>query len=498
VSGYAWLSDITGLFTLGARLQVEPLPSGQVFVAAHGGLEIGGSSITFGVGEPGETSLDVLTASAVIAWLDGTDGMLQEARLLSTTTGSVQSSALHMDMDVAINGDIVLTGYWSGQNRFHPNTAYQTVMATPYALNGNTLDRAEDPYYTRMDSTGVVQWLRRGYTPTPLLTTWTNWPQGIAALPNGDSFLAGWASYANFVIGYGTSGAVTTPYEIQYLTRLDDQGVPLWVGLCTGFLNYKTLKASPSGELYVMMYEDSTLFVNTPDELSIPLELDDDDNSTMRALIRLDPDGGALWVRRLVSIGQEFTPAVAVRDDGSVVISAVADAEFQLRDEMGTAASVVTDGTQRVLASLSADGEVQWMLSTGLGISSYSHWAMETVGGDVWVALRLPGDATEIAIADQVLPLPQLQFDPALYLSLLARFDASGAVAEVRVVGAGMQIIDLSSDGASMLIAGGYHCGFNEPQPWVFDDQGVAVMLPSACDQVDDDAMRGFVMSMPL
>jgi hypothetical protein len=57
---------------------------------------------------------------------------------------------------------------------------------------------------------------------------------------------------------------------------------------------------------------------------------------------------------------------------------------------------------------------------------AYSHFAIETVGGDVWVNLNLQGDATEIAIGDQVLPLPDLQFDPSLHLSLLARFDASG------------------------------------------------------------------------
>jgi hypothetical protein len=281
-----------------------------------------------------------------------------------------------------------------------------------------------------------------------------------------------------------------------HVARLDADGIPKWVVEHDGSLGRKGLTASPDGNVYSLVSQNMVFFKGTADELTIPPEADDDDMSWMQAIVRFDPeDGGVLWVRRLVSIGGLFSPRIVARDDGGLLATWSGEAEFQVRDEEGIAASLITEADERVVLSLSPEGDVEWMMSTGLGVSNYSRGLVQ-VDNELWVAVVAPGDTTEITVGDALVPLPSLDFDTSLPLSLLVRVDAGGAAVEVRVIGAGLPNANMSSDGLSLLIASTYHCDMDTPV--VFDDMGVGTSLLSACDQPDPKAYRGVVMSVPL
>ncbi|MCA9661000.1 MAG: hypothetical protein KC486_21845 [Myxococcales bacterium] len=495
LTGYAWLAEMNGLISLGDDLRAVPLSTGEVFVTGTGGLY--GKYITVGEGEANETTFNLTGIGAFGAWLDGADGLLQDARMISTTKSPMGTYAHNLGLAIAPNGDILYGGYWWGENYFHLSTPYQSVMKSEWKIEGNQYHRADDPFYTRMDPQGNVKFLRRGLTPGSLTKTWINTPNDVAALPDGDMLISARHGYPGFVVAYGTAGATTMKYEsAAHVARLDSDGVPKWVVEHDGSLGRKGLTASPDGVVYSLAYEGIVLFKGTADEMTIPPEADDDDMSWMRAIVRVDPeDGGVLWVRRLVSIGALFQPQLVARDDGGVLATWSGKAEFQVRDEEGVAASLVTEADERVVLSLSPEGDVEWMMSTGLGVSPYSRGLVQ-IDDELWVPVVVPGDTAEITLGDALVPLPSLDFDTSLSLSLLLRVDAGGSAVEARVLGAGLPNGNMSSDGLSILVAATYHC--NMDTPVVFDDMGVGASLPSACDQLDPKAYRGVVMSVPL
>jgi hypothetical protein len=73
-----WLRTMMGLNRISFGPDVEPLPNGQVFWAGTGGLYA--HLITLGEGEAAEMTLGAQNFSPVVAWLDGADGTLQDAR----------------------------------------------------------------------------------------------------------------------------------------------------------------------------------------------------------------------------------------------------------------------------------------------------------------------------------------------------------------------------------------------------------------------------------
>ena len=78
--------------------------------------------------------------------------------------------AISFAQDIGVNGDIYFAGTWWGENYFHYGVPGQTVMTSLSKLNGNQFDRAEDPFFTRMDVMGGVDWLMRGRTPSAVRT----------------------------------------------------------------------------------------------------------------------------------------------------------------------------------------------------------------------------------------------------------------------------------------------------------------------------------------
>ncbi len=491
LSGYDWLHYVTGHIAL-EPMFAEGLTNGQVFVTGGGGLY--GKYITLSPGNPDEITYNLNGIGSFAEWLDGADGHRLHSRMLTTTKAPMGTYGFGDAITHAPGGDIVVAGYWWGENYFHQNTPYQSVMKSESLIINNQYHRAEDPFFTRMNSAGAVAWLRRGLTPGPLNTTWFNQPRGIVALPDGDFLTTGAYERPGFVAFSGTAGAKTmTGTNSSYMARLDPNGVPKWVHECTGyFVRGRGLASGPGGATYALSYEGMTLFKGSPGEVAIPKELDDDNTKWMFPLVRVDPAAKATWVRRLVGIGGSFTPAVVTRDDDSAVIVARLNGELQIRDEQGVAASITTSGSDVIVAGITPAGAVLWMRTLGLK----SGTIIAPSGGDVWIAGTLPGAATTVKIGDKQVPLPSLQFDPALDLRVLLRIGADGDAVEARVVGAGLPAGYLSSNGLSLLLTGDYTC--NEAVPVLFDEGGVGVPMASACAQPDTKAYRGYVLSVKI
>src|SRR5690606_19700573 len=232
-----------------------------------------------------------------------------------------------------------------------------------------------------------------------------------------------------------------------YLTRLDGDGVPVWVSECEGVFNGRTLTASPSGIVYVVAHEGMTLFKGEAGELNIPKELDDDDTMRMYAVIRIDPAGAPVWVRRII-LPEASTLSLVAGDDDSVVVAVRTGGEIQIRDDQGVAAALTTTSPNVVAASIAADGAVEWLMETGLITGA----RLVHTGGDVWISGTLPGEADAIKLGDQVLPLPPLDFDPTFDLRAMIRVAPGGVAIEARINGAGLWVSHMSTDGVNMLL----------------------------------------------
>jgi hypothetical protein len=491
LSGHDWLHYITGYSSL-EPLFAEKLPNGQVFVTGGGGLY--GRYVTLATGEPEEITYDLDGIGSFAEWLDETDGSRVHSRMLTTTKSPMGTYGFSNAITHAPGGDIVVAGYWWGENYFNHDTPYQSVMKSESLIINNQYHRAEDPFFTRMDGAGAPLWLHRGRTPGPLNTTWFNQPRGIVALPDGDFLTTADYERPGFVAFHGTAGAKTmTGTNSAYMARLGADGVPKWVLECAGnFVRGRGLAAGPGGVVYALTYENMVLFKGTPDELTIPKEADDDDTKWMFPLVRVDPAGKPTWVRRLVGIGGSFTPAVVVRDDDSAVIVAQLNGELQIRDGQDIAGSLTTQQSDVVIARIAPDGGLAWIRALGLKSGN----VIAASGGEVWIAGTLPGTATTIKLDEQEVPLPALQFDTELDIRVLLRISADGAATEARVVGAGLPSEYLSSDGLSLLLTGTYHCDM--AVPLLFDEGGVGVPMASACDQADTKAYRGYVLSVKI
>jgi len=486
----AWLRALDGLtFTQ----RVAALPDGGVVALLCGGLYA--KEIVVAQGGADEQVLPTMILAPALARFDGATGTLVEARMLAERGQGTQygASVQLTDLDVADNGDLLVAGTWFGLAEFFPGSPDSEAMLAEIKLNGNILDRAEEPFFFRMTPDGDITWLVRGRTPPGLQTTWFNYGKGIAGLPGGDVVIAGEYEQSNFVVAHGEPGAKTmTGSQSSYFARLGGDGSPVWVYRNTTRQPHLPLKSGPDGAIYSILAPDSTIFADA----AMPTTTASEPGLWSAVFGRIDPDGGLQWTANVAETDPLPLWGYEIAAGGDLLLYGAVDGEVVLRDAGGEATSIQTDAEQAWIAGLDPTGDGLWIRALGPTVTAVGP-ALAGADG-VWLVARISAPY-EVEVAGVLTPLPALGYGPEATATALLRIDSAGEVTAVQVVGADLPIGSLAWSGpdqASFLALAGYYCDIEQPS--VVAAGGAALEpLAFACDMQPHDDSRGYIAAIP-
>jgi hypothetical protein len=486
----AWLRALDGLtFTQ----RVAALPDGDVVALLTGGLYA--KEIVVAQGGADEQVLPTMILAPALARFDGATGALEEARMLAERgEGTPYGASVQLnDLDVADNGDLLVVGTWFGLAEFFPDSPDSETMLAEIKLNGNNLDRAEEPFFFRMTPDGDVTWLVRGRTPPGLQTTWFNYGKGIAGLPGGDVVIAGEYEQSGFVVAHGEPGAKTmTGSQSSYFARLGGDGSPVWVYRNTTRLPQLPLKSGADGAIYSILPADATIFADA----DMPTTTASEPGLATAVFGRVAPDGGLQWTVNVAKADPSPLWGYEIAGGGDLLLYGVVDGEVVLRDAGGEATSAQTDAAQAWIAGLDPAGDGLWIRALGPTVTAVGP---AIAGADgVWLVARISAPH-EVEVAGVPTPLPALGYGPEATATALLRIDSAGEVTAVQVIGADLPIASLAWSGpdqGSFLALAGYYCGIEQPS--VVAAGGAALEpLAFACDMRPLDDSRGYVAAIP-
>ena len=487
-----WLRELDGLLSL-APPRVAALPNGDAAALLTGGLYA--DQIAFAVGDDDELVLDTPYVVPALATFEGTTGGLGSARLLAEVgAGAPYGISVQVEsLDRAPNGDLLAAGTFVGTATFFPGTADATSMVALQTLNGAALDRAEDPFFFRLTPEGDLVWMTRGRTPAPLSTTWFNYGEGIASLPDGEAVVSGELEQSGFIFGDGTPGqTVLAGSQDSYVSRLDASGSPTWVGRNTARIAWDALRTSPDGAIYGFLPGSATLFADS----ASPVVVSPEPEMQSLTLARIDPAGALAWTATIAwesggPLGLEVTVG------GSLVVYGNNSGELLFRDPDGVETTETFDDYRGWVAGIDAEGHVEWLHTHGEGHTN----SWPALGGTdgVWIATHVVAPF-DVEVAGEMVPLPELGLDDEAIADVLVRIDADGDVAAAQVLGSDTRLssLDWIDDSQTGVFAiGGYYCEFS--LPFVVDADGTGLeALTTGCDMEPHDDQRGWIASLPL
>lgn len=396
------------------------------------------------------------------------------------------------DVALAENGDLLVAGTWFGLVEFFPNSGDSTTMLAEIKLNGNVLDRAEEPFFYRMTPAGDVTWLIRGRTPAGLQITWFNYGKGIAGLPGDDVMIAGEYEFGNFVVAPGTPGAKTmTGSQSSYFARLGATGSPTWVHRNTARLPFATLESGADGAVYSLLPAGATIFADA----GAPTMTTAEANLSTVVLGRIDPAGGLEWTANVAATNFNSVRGYAISAEGNPVLFGEVTGELLVRDAGGVVMNAQTVEKEGWIAGLSPIGEGLWLHRLGPAVSLPGP-ALAGADG-VWVLARIAAPY-ELEVAGRTVPLPPLGYPEGSTATALLRIDAAGEVVGAQIVGADLEADSLAWSGpeqSAFLATAGYWC--DSVEPYVVSDGGDSLTpLAFACDMEPNDDQRGYIAAI--
>jgi hypothetical protein len=457
----AWVRTISGgLSSWGPY--VAPVPprgetaEAEVVLGFTKGYDV--EQITVGEGDPGATQI-VGKFKPVLAWLDRRDGRVLRARQVAGDQSPTERASVVMEagIDVSPAGQVVLGGQFHGSAIFNPGTGAAQAQRAEKRVVGDTLHRAEDPFMVRYGADAAPSWFARGRTPGPLSTTWFNYCQGIAALGDGGALVAGRYEMGGFILAPGTAGEKTfTGGRGGYLARLGPQGVPAWAGRTSGEIGLsRGVRSGPDGSPYLLgrIHGSGALMADSAQ----PTQLTALPGRTTYAVVKLTPDGGPGWVRRLVMDNLAAPADFAVTPEGRVVVAGNLQGKLDvLADGDRIEASLESKEPQGYVAAFGADGTFAWLTLLGEDVENAGPLAL--AGGEAWVTATT-GIATRSLPLDGAGPavLPEVTAAADATLTLLYRVSAAGKRLAVDVVGLNLPVYDVAAaaDGA-LALTGAY------------------------------------------
>lgn len=489
-----WLRALDGLNSL-APPRLVALPDGDALAIITGGLYA--KQLVLAQGDPDEQVLASLYIAPALARFDGATGALEEARMLAKLGQGTKYGMLVVPREVkqASNGDVLVAGTWAGTAEFFPGTAASKTMIAEMALNGNNLDRAEEPFFFRMTPTGAVTWLIRGKTPSGIQTTWFNYGNGIAALPGDDVVITGEYEQPGFVVGHGTPGAKTLQGGAQgsFFARLGASGSPTWAHRNSArYGAFTPLRGGADGSVYSLLPADATIFADA----DAPTMTASEPGLKTAALGRIAPGGGLEWTVNVASTGLNPLRSFEVAHGGALLLMGTLSGELLIRDAGGAVKQAQSDVPQGWIAGINDAGQSQWLRTLGTPVSLDG----PTLAGDdgVWIVAQISAPF-ELEIAGQMTSLPALGYGAESTATTLLRIDGDGEVTAAQVLGADLWVDALAWSGpdqGAILLSGAYWCATSKPH--VVSDGGDGLTaLTAGCDMMPLDDERGYVASIP-
>ena len=185
------------------------------------------------------------------------------------------------------NGDLVLTGRFSGTTDFDPGPADYKLTATPTLGTENY-----DIFTMKLDADGNFKWAKSA--------GWTNADVGscVATDGSGNVYTTGYfTGVADFDPGPGVANIGSNGVVNTFITKFDRQGNFIWAKeFSSSFHNYGVcIKTDITGNIYLSGFtEGTTDFDPGPGVYSLVSGL----YSRTPYLAKLDPNGGFIWAKQ--------------------------------------------------------------------------------------------------------------------------------------------------------------------------------------------------------
>lgn len=493
----AWVWTLQGgLITWGPYLTALP-PAGEtgaadLLLTFTKGYEA--DDLVVGMGDPGQTLVQG-KFMPVLAWLGAGDGAVRRVRQVAGKAPDRPGTALPMaPASVGAGGEISVIGQFANGVTFNPGSGAAQPQNTETRLYNGTAHRAEDPYLARYGADGAPGWLFRGRTPGPLTTTWFNYGQAVAALPDGGAAIAGVYEAAGFNLGDNRPGALTfAAGPGGYVARVTPQGGLAWALRSQGFVHYwRGLRSAPDGSVYVLAQQGGdVVFAADSFKLALPVPA----GGRVVSVIKLGPGGELRWARRFVTPkGTSGPQDVAVAADGDLIVAGGATGELTVRGDgdalLGTVPTVAGSETRGFAARLSPEGDLRFVIALGAGVDGAGMVA-PAPGGDAWVLGLTTGQTRSVPLeGGATVALPDgLGADASV--TLLYRLSAAGRRSAAYVLGANLPVNGLVAlpDGG-VAVTGGY--GDWAP-PLIGGDGAAPRELPPCTSSTDQ---RLFVLAL--
>lgn len=305
-----------------------------------------GGAITFGAGEPAETSL--LGHNYVMH--QAPDGTLVWAASIFSDGGPLDIEGI--DIDKA--GNVYIAGaLFTGDNyTFGPGEANETTIST----NGNS----SDAFIARFDKFGMFDWVRQGGLGED------NRAYGIAVASNGDSYTTGF--YRSHII-FGEEGNTPAVDLFSeggaldndiFVVKFDKRGNLAWAKSAGGAAGADVgFAIDLNGNKDILVsghFNDHAIFgKDTPDEVTI-----NSDGSLDGFLARYSTAGDPVWALQLGGAGPEQARAVAALKNRVVVLGwYTTDFNMASTDATTTAIPAIL-ADNLFIGSYDIDGVLDW------------------------------------------------------------------------------------------------------------------------------------------
>ncbi|MEM6994743.1 MAG: hypothetical protein AAF721_29790, partial [Myxococcota bacterium] len=366
-------------------------------------------------------------------------------------------------------GDVLVAGIFTGDTVFFPGAPEQTTRTTLSALIGNTLHRAEDPFFVRLSPAGEVVWALWGRTTPPLTGTWYNSPAALVPLGDGTTFISGNVRQS-FILGDGAPGQTSLDGNRSYFAHVGVDGSLGTVFRHSDSAAVRPMALAPSGRIYGMVSDGATLFVGTEYEVDLLAE----PGLITQTVARIDPDGGIDWSINFARETAGGVMGVAATPDDGLIVHGNVNGDFVVRDADDELHAGTSEAFAGWVARLDADGSLQW-LSTDPALLFYATGTLPTNDGGVWIAAEVRAPY-ELPISGEVQSLPDLGLDDPATASTLLRLD-DGIITHARVFGRNLNVnsLEWADDAQQAVVVAGDNEACESLEPAVVDAAGTGL-----------------------
>lgn len=313
--------------------------------------------------DPGPLSYS-LTSSG---WFDGyilkldSNGNFIWAKKINCTNGDGIT-----DIAINDNGDLFLTGYFTGIADFDLGTGTYTL---------NTGANMADPFVLKLDSGGNFKWVKHFYGPGG-----GDGGKSIALDKAGNIYVGGdFNGIVDFDPGINVFNlSPSSNYKDFFILKLDSLGDFVWANKIGGkFDDYcSKLIVDSNNNCFISGFFSDTVDFN-PGISSFNVSSNGNQDIF---LLKLDSNGNFLWVKNIGGIGNDFASDFRIDKSSNIIITG----QFDYTIDFDPSSSVYNIGdssltNQFYVSKLDSFGNLTWVKYTygifapKLDIDSYNH-----------------------------------------------------------------------------------------------------------------------------